>query len=214
MLRYLSKPKAPKRRNWCIFIGPKIIIPKTSVSLSLLSAHDDKTLAMLLKRGDRDVFTEIYRRYWDKLYLLAYSHLKSESATEEIVQEVFFSLWKKKEQLDIELLSAYLATMTRHAVYKRLARDKRQVEVETHAARQLEMQTNELRTMDNRNLLDIIEKLSNVLPEKCRLVFIHSKLLDKSIEEVAATLQISIKTAEAHLTKALKIVRNRMDDIT
>ncbi|HXB92375.1 MAG TPA: sigma-70 family RNA polymerase sigma factor [Puia sp.] len=179
-----------------------------------LSTYDDNALTILLKKGDRDAFAEIYRRYWDKLYVFAYSHLRSESATEEMVQEVFFSLWKKKEQLDIELLSAYLATMTRHAVYKRLARVKRQTEVEANAALGLATQTNEIGTMDNRNLLDIIEKLSNLLPEKCRLVFIHNKLLDKSIEEVAATLQISVKTAEGHLTKALKIVRNKIGDMT
>ncbi len=182
--------------------------------MNLLSEYDDKTLALLLKNGNRDAFTEIYHRYWDKLFILAYSHLKSGSATEETVQEVFFSLWKKKEQLNIEILPAYLATMTRHAVYKRLARNKRQVEVEAKAARALATQVNETRTLDNRNLLEIIGKLSDVLPEKCRLVFIHNKLLDKSIEEVAEIMQITIKTAEAHLTKALKIVRNRIGDIT
>lgn len=179
----------------------------------MLSAYDDKTLVTLLKQGDRAVFTEIYNRYWDKLYFVAYSHLKSEAATEEVVQEVFYTLWKKREQLDIEFLPSYLAAMARHAVYKRIARDRKKEQVEARAAQSLAVPTNEIRTVDNRNLLEIIEKLSNVLPEKCRLVFIHNKLLDKSIEEVARILQISTKTAEAHLTKALKIVRERLEDI-
>jgi RNA polymerase sigma-70 factor (ECF subfamily) len=182
--------------------------------LGAISAYDERILVTQLKKGDRDVFTEIYNRYWDKLYFLAYSHLKSESATEETVQEVFLTLWKKKEQLDIEFLPAYLAAMTRHAVYKKLARDKKTVQVEAMAASGIPAETNEITTVDNRNLLEIIEKLSNVLPSKCRLVFIHNKLLDKSIDEVAATLHISTKTAEAHLTKALKILRTRLEGIT
>ena len=168
----------------------------------------------LLKKGDRQAFTEIYNRYWDRLYFLAYSHLKSEAVTEETVQEVFLTLWKKKEQLEIEFLPAYLAAMIRHAVYKKLARDRKKIAVEAQVAKGLPLQTNELKTADDRNLLAIIEKLSNVLPEKCRLVFIHNKLLDKSIEEVAEILNISTKTAEAHLTKALKILRTRLEGIT
>jgi RNA polymerase sigma factor (sigma-70 family) len=182
--------------------------------LRSLSTYDDKTLVMLLKKGDREVFTEIYHRYWDKLYFLAYSHLKSETATEETVQEVFYLLWKKKERLDIEFLPAYLSAMTRHAVYKKLAGERKKLQVEARAASGIALETNEIRTVDNRNLLEIVEKLSNILPEKCRLVFIHNKLLDKSIEEVAAILQISTKTAEAHLTKALKILRTRLEGIT
>ena len=167
----------------------------------------------LLKNGDRAVFTEIYNRYWDKLYFVAYSHLRSEMAAEEVVQEVFLTLWSRREQLDIEFLPSYLAAMTRYAVYRRIARDRRKEEVEAKAARSLTDPTNEIRTADNRNLLEVIEKMSNVLPEKCRLVFIHNKLLDKSIDEVAQLLNISTKTAEAHLTKALKIVRERLEDI-
>jgi RNA polymerase sigma-70 factor (ECF subfamily) len=179
-----------------------------------LSSYDDKTLVTLLKKGDRDVFTEIYNRYWDKLYFIAYSHLKSEAAAEETVQEVFFTLWKKKEQLNIEFLPAYLSAMTRYAVYKKLARERKKMQVEAQAASGTTLETNEILAADNRNLLDIVEKLSNDLPEKCRLVFIHNKLLDKSIEEVAGILHISTKTAEAHLTKALKILRARLEGIT
>ena len=175
-----------------------------------MQGYDDHELVKNLKKGDRAVFTEIYDRYWDRLYGLAYSHLRSEAATEEIVQEVFLTLWKKKERLDIDSLSPYLAAMTRHAVYKKVASDRKKERVEATAAPALAIPSNELKAVDDRNLLELIEKLSNVLPGKCRLVFIHNKLLDKSIDEVAEILHISTKTAEAHLTKALKIVRAKL----
>lgn len=181
--------------------------------MSLLSAYDDRRLVQLLRSGDRAAFTEIYNRYWDRLYFVAYSHLKSEISTEEVVQEVFLMLWSRRERLDIEFLPSYLAAMVRYAVYRKVARDRKKGEVEAKAAQALTVPINEIRTADNRNLLEVIKKLSNVLPEKCRLVFIHNKLLDKSMEEVAQILKISTKTAEAHLTKALKIVRERLEDI-
>jgi RNA polymerase sigma-70 factor (ECF subfamily) len=190
----------------------KLVIDKPNC-LNELKGYDDQTLVRYLKTGDRASFTEIYDRYWEKLYFLAYSHLKSEAATEEIVQEIFLTLWKKRDRLQIELLSPYLAAMTRYAVYKKLQRDRKKEQVEAKAAPGLAVPGDELKAVDDRNLLDLIGKLSNVLPEKCRLVFIHNKLLDKSIDEVAAILKISTKTAEAHLTKALKIVRARLEDM-
>lgn len=182
--------------------------------MNLVAAYDDKELVTLLKGGDRRAFTEIYNRYWERLYGLAYTHLKSEVQTEEILQDVFLTLWRKKDQLEIEYLPAYLAAMTRHAVYKMLAKNKKTVTVETKAASNLTTPTNELTYIENRNLLDIVEKLTNVLPEKCRLVFIYNKLLDKSIDELSEIMNISTKTAEAHLTKALKIVRAHLDQIS
>jgi RNA polymerase sigma-70 factor (ECF subfamily) len=53
----------------------------------------------------------------------------------------------------------------------------------------------------------MVKKLSNKLPEKCRLVFVYNKIEDESLPEVARKLNISLKTAEAHLTKALRIIR-------
>jgi RNA polymerase sigma-70 factor (ECF subfamily) len=182
--------------------------------LSDLKGYDDQSLVRCLQKGDRASFTEIYDRYWERLYFLAYSHLKSETATEEIVQEVFLTLWQKRDRLQIELLGPYLAAMTRYAVYRKLERDRKKVQVEATAAPALAVSSDEIKTADDRNLLDLIEKMSNVLPERCRLVFIHNKLLDKPIDEVARILNISTKTAEAHLTKALKIVRAKLEGMT
>lgn len=176
--------------------------------------YDDKALCLLLKQGDRNAFTEIYNRYWDKLYYLAYSHLSTESVCEEVVQDVFYTLWKKKDSLNIESLHFYLSAMTRHAVYKKLAKEKKKITAETNATFAQAQFLNEESNLDNKDLLDIVQRLASELPEKCRLVFIHNKLLDKSINEVAAFLNISTKTAEAHLTKALKIVRERLKGVT
>jgi len=58
----------------------------------------------------------------------------------------------------------------------------------------------------------MVKKLSGKLPEKCRLVFVHNKLLDQPLSQVAQTLNISSKTAEAHLTKALKLIRRNFGE--
>jgi len=82
--------------------------------VSVFSDLSDDRLVSLLKTIDqKEAFTEIYNRYWDKLYYIAYKHLQSEAASEEIVQDVFLTFWKKRAQFDIQILQAYLAAMTR-----------------------------------------------------------------------------------------------------
>ena len=86
--------------------------------------HNDDELTLLLHKGDEAAFTQIYNCYWDKLYFIAYKLLKDTNAAEEIVQEVFLMIWKKRDSLNIKSLTQYLAAMTRYAVYRYLAKDK------------------------------------------------------------------------------------------
>lgn len=172
---------------------------------------DDEQLTGLLQTGDEAAFTEIYNRYWDKLYYIAHKLLKDTDAAEEIVQDVFFILWKKRSTLTIKSLSAYLASMARYAVYRTLSKEKR-VKTQEDLAIRLGLQTEEI-NIDDKLLLEIITDLSNKLPEKCRLVFQYNKLQDRALAEVAEELNISQKTAEGHLTKALKVIRANMGDM-
>ncbi|WP_428330266.1 RNA polymerase sigma factor [Mucilaginibacter sp.] len=167
---------------------------------------DDNELTSLLRGGDETAYTEIYNRYWDKLYFIAHKLLKDTDAAEEIVQEVFLVLWKKKEALNIRYLPQYLASITRYSVYRYLAKEKQYKAQENtlgilNAASSVEL------NIDDKILLEFITDLSNKLPEKCRLVFQYNKLQDRSIIDIAETLNISQKTAEGHLTKALRIIR-------
>lgn len=172
---------------------------------------DDNELTLLLQQGNEHAFTEIYNRYWDKLYFIAHKLLKDTDAAEEIVQEVFLILWKKRGALNIKSLTQYLAAMTRYAVYRYLAKDKQNKQQENAIGLSNAGNVAEI-NIDNKILLEIILKLSNKLPEKCRLVFQYNKLQDQSLADVAELLNISQKTAEGHLTKALRIIRSNFSD--
>ncbi len=170
----------------------------------------DSELALLLKTEGKLVFEEIYNRYWKKLYFVAHKCLKSQESAEEIVQDVFLLLWAKRCTLNIDCLASYLATMTRYSVYKFLTREKHRLAYLEYNAQCSEVFTSNTEDLENKLLLEIVTNLSNQLPEKCRLVFYHNKLKDKSLTDVAKDLNISKKTAEAHLTKALKLIRGSL----
>jgi RNA polymerase sigma-70 factor (ECF subfamily) len=164
-----------------------------------------------LKQGDETAFTALYSAYWKPLYFLAYKHLQTAQVAEEIVQEVFLTLWEKRSVLTIHSPGIYLASMIRYAVYRHLAREKKSPVLNDVNDTPAQLLSDEaVNTIDYRLLFDMIAKLSERLPEKCRMVFINNKLHDQSIQEIAEQMNISPRTAEAHLSKALKIMRNSL----
>ena len=177
--------------------------------MSTIHLLEDDELTLLLRAGNELAFTEIYNRYWDKLYCQAHRLLKDTDAVEEIVQDVFLMLWKKRADLDIQALKSYMAAMTRYAVYRYISKDKKTKQHENIIGMITAEATSET-DIDNKLLLEIVTELSNKLPEKCRLVFQYNKLRDQSLADVAEQLNISQKTAEGHLTKALRIIRTNL----
>jgi RNA polymerase sigma-70 factor (family 1) len=172
----------------------------------------DQELMLLVQQDHEAAFEELYQRYWDKLFYLAHKRLKSGSAAEEIVQDVFLALWQKRKTLVIESLPHYLSAMTRYAVYHYLAKEEKHTAYKTYLGKQGEEVQSGETLIDSKLLLEMVKELACKLPEKCKLVFIYNKIDDQSLAEVAQKLNVSIKTAEAHLTKALRTIRLNMGE--
>ncbi|WP_162915885.1 RNA polymerase sigma factor [Paraflavitalea soli] len=171
--------------------------------------NDTETnLLLLLRAGDEQAFTQIYNLYWEKLFFIAHKRLQSVEDAKEIVQNVFFTLWQKRAQLEIQHLSFYLAAMTRYAVYRHLSNEKRKAGLlsRLHGQRQ----NTDSFDIDNKQLLDLLVRFAEDLPENYRLVFLHHKLLDEPLESVAKQLGVSPRTAERYVSKVLSIIRHRL----
>jgi RNA polymerase sigma-70 factor (family 1) len=170
------------------------------------SLLNDSELTELLGSGDELAFTEIYNRYWKKLLAIANNHTKDQSASEEIVQEVFISLWNRKDLLHIQSINGYLAKAIRFAVFKQIQREKRHLEIKlnNYKAQQTEIEED---VIDAKFLQEYINQVVDQLPEKCRLVFKYSREFGMNIPEISKTMGIAEKTGESHLTKALKTIR-------
>lgn len=176
--------------------------------LSIMGVRNfsDSELVDSLKKGNEAAIAEIYKRYWRKLLAIAYNHTKDKVAAEEIVQEVLIKLWDKREGLQINSLPNYLATATKFSVLTAIYRQKRRSDIAVSVF------GNTLHDFDDekiyaRFLQEYINGVVEKLPEKCRLVFKYSREEGRSIPQIAIEMHIAEKTAEAHLTKALKVIR-------
>ncbi len=163
-----------------------------------------------LKAGSEEAFSAIYRLYWEKLFFIAHKRLQSAEDAKEVIQEVFLTIWHKRSQLNIQSLPIYLAAMTRYAVYRHLANARRRADHINNAR----IPASHSIDVENKQLLDILLRLSNELPEKHRLVFIHHKLLDRPLQEVADLLGVSVRTAEGYSAKVMEFMRRHRNQLT
>jgi len=171
----------------------------------------DTELADLLKSEDFAAFTEIYNRYWNKLMAIAYNHTKDKSSAQEIVQELFIGLWKRKDKLEIQNIGNYLATAIKFSIYKQVEKERRRRELENNGTG-LTSYSEEEEKIEAKFLQEYINELVEQLPEKCRLVFNYSRVQGLSISEIAKEMDLSEKTVEGHLTKGLKTIKNNLKD--
>lgn len=179
--------------------------------MPIYSNLSDTELLLLITDGEEAAFTEIYNRYWERLVATGYYYTRSKEAAEEIVNDVLMGLWLRRASLAIHSLPAYLGTAVKFAVFKAMARNKKRKQV---LGGQLSNETEAAAHNDTQQQLDAIfmdEWLRGVveqLPEKARLVFVYSRDEALSIKEIAGKMDLSPKSVEYHLTKALKIIRD------
>lgn len=183
------------------------------MSPQLHTISDDAALAQALRDGDARAFEEIYKRYWLQLFTSAQRKLGSREAAEELVQDLFTTLWHKRADSRIEKLPHYLHTALKYRII-----DYLRVRT-THAGylsyRQArppapDRNTEELLAADDLSVA-LAESIT-LLPESTREVFRLSRLEHQSVPEIADQLHLSPKTVEYHLTRALKILRVRLKD--
>lgn len=170
---------------------------------------DDKELIDRIKGDDEGAFTQIYSRYWKTLLSIAVNKIHDLDDAEEIVQDIFVTLWKRRRDLEITgTLNNYLAVSVKYRVIKVLAKRQHQQKYENYQLGNAVLFDNSTQEwLDFEELRSRLSELVGKLPEKCRLVYQLSKESYFSQKQIAAELNISEKTVEAHLAKAVKSLR-------
>ncbi|MBL4678008.1 MAG: sigma-70 family RNA polymerase sigma factor [Mucilaginibacter sp.] len=179
-----------------------------------LGALSDIELIGLMKAGEQRALAEIFERYWSRLLAVALNRLDNLEEAEECVQDVFLKLWNLRENLELKYtLATYLAAATRYRVMDLLDTQYRK-QMNLVPLDNQDFYLNHYETADARllekELLDRIEAAVRQLPEKCRIVYRMSREDGTPNKAIAAELGISEKMVEAHLSRAIKGLRDNL----
>lgn len=164
--------------------------------------------------GSEPAFEKLFRLFYQKLTGYAYSLLKDKEQAEEIVQDVFANIWSGRASLNVDLaIRAYLfrAVHNRCMNHFRHEKIKQQHQQYTVAVSPYQHESAGSRLALSELKLKINEGLAQ-LPPACREVFRLSRMEDLSYREIAEVLNISVKTVENQMGKALRLMRIYLAD--
>ncbi|MES2275411.1 MAG: RNA polymerase sigma-70 factor [Bacteroidota bacterium] len=174
------------------------------------AALTETELADLLRTGDEAAFGTIYKRYWDKLLVVAGRRLGDLAEAEEVVQDIFLNLWKRRETFSLRVgFENYFAIAVKFEIINRLAKRARELNRNNEFSVNLSPEAAAFERFDFDLLQKQLAYTINNLPPKCQLVFKMSREADLTNKNIARELDISEKAVEKHITYALKTLRTR-----
>ncbi|MDB5157131.1 MAG: polymerase sigma-70 factor [Mucilaginibacter sp.] len=168
----------------------------------------DEKLVALIAENNNKAFHALYNRYWDRMLVKAFTLLQSHDLAEEVVQDAFINFWRRRHTVTLKYsFHTYIASVVKYEVMAKLAgRDKQPLYIDDIAfVNPADHSTQQWLDFDE--LKSRIETTIHTLPDKCQLVFKLSREEGLTAKQISDSLNISHKTVEAHISKAIKILR-------
>ncbi len=171
----------------------------------------DRELLDRLRQGDRDAFDAAFRAHYATLVGVAERIAGERAVAEELAQDVMLELWRRHETLSIdESLRAYLVRAARNRALNHVRHERMKVRTAPRAAGETVSQPDAPTHLAEAEMEAALRDAVASLPERCREVFELSRGQGLRYAEIAAALGISVKTVEAQMGKALRVLRERL----
>jgi len=174
----------------------------------------DSSVLIKIKEGDIKVFEKVFKNFYSPLCFYSTSIVGDLNVAEEIVQDLFYVLWRDKERLEIKSLKEYLFGAIRNKSLQHLEH----MEVRNrykNAVKNGETVNNYTpqRQLETAELEQFINKTLNKMPARQSTIFKMHRFQGKKYSEIALELSLSVKTVEVEMTKALKILRKEISKL-
>lgn len=166
----------------------------------------------LIKNSDRKAYEQLFKMYYTPLVSFARNIIRDTDAAEDLVQEVFVKIWERKHTIDIKTsVKAYLYMAVKNHCLNKLKAEQRNAFLNDEMADDARVATNN--TEEYANTIELSKHIDNalsLLPPKCAAIFKMSRFEDKTYKEIAESLELSVKTVENQMGKALSILRGAL----
>lgn len=174
--------------------------------------HSDNQLFDRMCTGDKGALELLFKIHYASLCRFAKSILKDAEQAEDMVQEVFMKCWDKREQIQLTgSFKSYLFTAVRNHCFNALKINERKFWMEDGMEDDDRIAVNDV--IDHIAAKTLNEKITQaieLLPDKCKLTFQLSRFENMSYKEIAETMDVSIKTVENQMGKALSVLRKSL----
>ena len=175
---------------------------------------ENESIGTLLAQRDEAAFEQMFKTHFKRLHAYAFTILRDEIQAEEMVQQVFFKLWERNENLSLTgSISSYLYRAVHNESLNYIKHQKVRSNHQLNIAYSMK---NEVEHPAKKIMAGELEKkihtALNELPEQCRTIFQMSRFDELKYREIADNLGISIKTVESQMSKALRLLRVKLVD--
>jgi len=159
----------------------------------------------------KSAFEEVFKAYFAPLHSYAYTLLQEDAQAEEIVQQVYYKLWLKKNELHInQKLKAYLYKAVHNECLNFIKHQKVKKTHQEFVMHTEKQSSSPIQQLAAQELKTKIQQALASLPEQCRTIFQMSRFEDLKYREIAEQLQLSVKTVENQMGKALRTMRQHL----
>ena len=171
--------------------------------------HNDRELLEQLALDNELAFEKIYVNYSKDMFLYAMNVLKKKEVCEDIVQNVFITVWSKRKEVKIENLKPYLFQSVRYQIFNHL-RNRKISNEDLTRVNIIDLSMNISQKLEFDELEELIKKQVKKLPTRCQEIFVLSRYQHKSNKEIAMELDISIQAVKNQISKALGAIRKNL----
>ncbi|MDD2425260.1 MAG: RNA polymerase sigma-70 factor [Bacteroidales bacterium] len=170
-----------------------------------------------IREGSIEAFEELFRSFYSPLLFFSMSITRREDVSEEIVQEIFYQIWKNRERLTvITSLKSYLygAVKNRSLQYNQRERAREGGKPESITGIPASGNSDPQNQMEFAELEEIVERTLAKMPERRARIFLMHREGNIKYQDIAKALSLSVKSVEAEITKALKMLRKEIEIYT
>lgn len=185
-------------------------------SRTMISA-DEQLIVEQLRLGNDRAYKYLYDRHYEALCRVAFRYVEDAFVAETLVEDLIVHLWEHRESLEVKIsLRSYLLAAIRNRCLDYLESSSREHEIAASQISDTELQqvhtllADPSLPLEEEQLVSIVQKAIDALPDECRRVFVESRLEEKSYQEIADGLGISINTVKYHIKNALRQLRETL----
>jgi len=172
--------------------------------------EDDIILFNLIRHGDKLAFRHLFETYFTPMCRFMNLYVHEKTIVEELALDIFTYIWENRMTLQIQLsLKAYLFQAARNKCLNVLRQKKLTVSIDNV---EIDIEETNVMSLETEELYQLIQEAVLALPDKCKEVFQLSRTESLTNKEIANRLNISVKTVEGQITKALKRIKDFLGD--